>query len=91
MYERSKLRPSKSYLGVWYHTEIKKWRTQVRRNGVLRVIGHYDTEREAGLAFNSAVRAGDKSIGGLETYGFYCEAPGGVVLEISTMKIAEPV
>lgn len=76
MYERSKLRASKLYLGVWYHTELKKWRTQVRRHGILRVIGHYDTEREAGLAFNSAVRAGDKSIFLLSRINFIEEDQG---------------
>jgi catechol-2,3-dioxygenase len=29
--------------------------------------------------------------GGPPTYGFYCEAPGGVPVEVSTMNIAEPV
>jgi catechol-2,3-dioxygenase len=29
--------------------------------------------------------------GGPEAYGFYCEAPGGVLVEVSTMNIAEPV
>ena len=28
--------------------------------------------------------------GGPETYGFYYEAPGGVLVEVSTMNIAEP-
>jgi catechol-2,3-dioxygenase len=27
--------------------------------------------------------------GGPPTYGFYCEAPGGVLVEVSTMNIAE--
>ena len=28
--------------------------------------------------------------GGPPTYGFYCDAPGGVMVEVSTMNIAEP-
>jgi hypothetical protein len=27
--------------------------------------------------------------GGPATYGFYCEAPGGVLVEVSTMNVAE--
>jgi catechol-2,3-dioxygenase len=29
--------------------------------------------------------------GGPPAYGFYCEAPGGVLVEVSTMNVAEPV
>jgi catechol-2,3-dioxygenase len=28
--------------------------------------------------------------GGPPTYGFYCDAPGGVLVEVSTMNVAEP-
>lgn len=28
--------------------------------------------------------------GGPATYGFYCDAPGGVLVEVSTMNITEP-
>jgi hypothetical protein len=30
------------------------------------------------------------SITRLATYGFYCNAPGGILVEVSTMNISEP-
>jgi catechol-2,3-dioxygenase len=37
-----------------------------------------------------APKPGKLRRGGPETYGFYYEAPGGVLVEISTMNITEP-
>jgi hypothetical protein len=64
MYERTKLKPSRRYIGVWFHTELKKWRAQFKRRGKLSIIGHYLSEREAAEAFNAAVLAYDGVKGG---------------------------
>jgi catechol 2,3-dioxygenase-like lactoylglutathione lyase family enzyme len=36
-----------------------------------------------------APEPGKLNRGGPPTYGFYCDAPGGVVVEVSTMNVAE--
>jgi catechol-2,3-dioxygenase len=36
-----------------------------------------------------APKPGKLQRGGPPTYGFYCEAPGGVLVEVSTMNVAE--
>jgi hypothetical protein len=64
MYERSKLRPSKRFIGVWFHTKLKKWRAQFKRHGKPCIIGHYYSERDAAEAFNTAVLAHDGVNGG---------------------------
>ena len=38
----------------------------------------------------TAPKPGKLQRGGPPTYGFYCDAPGGVLVEVSTMNIAEP-
>jgi catechol 2,3-dioxygenase-like lactoylglutathione lyase family enzyme len=38
----------------------------------------------------TAPKPGKLQRGGPPTYGFYCDAPGGVLVEVSTMNLAEP-
>jgi catechol-2,3-dioxygenase len=51
-----------------------------------------DRMHEALSALNySAPNPSKLQRGGPPAYGFYCEAPGGVLVEVSTMNVAEPV
>jgi hypothetical protein len=37
----------------------------------------------------AAPKPGNLQRGGPPTYGFYCDAPGGVMVEVSTMNLAD--
>jgi hypothetical protein len=63
VYDKSKLRPSKRFPGVWFHTEMRMWRARYKRHGKPVIIGHYASEIEAAAAFNAAVIAHDRGGG----------------------------
>ena len=64
MYDRTLLTPSKKYLGVYWHSGLRKFRAQIKRHGTLCIVGHYSSDREAAEAFNAAVRERDGRNGG---------------------------
>lgn len=42
------------YLGVFWFKQTKKWRAQIRKNGVSNHLGLFNTETEAATAYNDA-------------------------------------
>lgn len=44
---------SSKYKGVWWNKEKKKWTAETRINNKKKHIGHFETEEEAALAYNS--------------------------------------
>ena len=39
------------YIGVTWKKQNKKWRAQIKTNGVPEHIGYFDTETEAAIAY----------------------------------------
>jgi hypothetical protein len=76
MYDKSFIKPSKKFMGVYWHDGLRKWRAQIKRSyGKTHIVGHYDSEREAAEAFNAAVRERDGFNGGflLSSINFFKE------------------
>jgi len=52
---KKKLQTSSKYVGVCYRKSSDKWHSSIRINGKKKFIGSYETEEEAGLAYNNAI------------------------------------
>ena len=47
---------SSVYKGVSWHKPMKKWRARIVIKGKTTLLGYFDSEREAGEAYNAAAR-----------------------------------
>lgn len=56
MNRRKLLGCSSIYKGVFYQKRLKKWAARYKINGVRTVIGYFDNEEGAALAYNKAVK-----------------------------------
>jgi hypothetical protein len=48
-------KPSSAYRGVKWNVNIKKWQADISANGKRKHLGYFNTEVEAGRAYNAAV------------------------------------
>ena len=48
---------SSQYLGVDWHKQKKKWRCQINDDNKRKHLGYFETEKDAGLAYNKYVSA----------------------------------
>lgn len=42
------------YKGIWYRSEIGKWRSRIKVDGKFLLLGHFDTKEDAARAYNVA-------------------------------------
>ena len=77
MYDK-RMTPELGYPGLFHVGFLQPTRQAVDRMHEALSARHYVAPKPAKL-----------QRGGPATYGFYCEAPGGVLVEVSTMNVAE--
>jgi catechol-2,3-dioxygenase len=73
-----RMTPQQGYPGLFHVGFLQSTRRGVDRIHEALSARHYVAPKPAKL-----------QRGGPATYGFYCEAPGGVLVEVSTMNVAE--
>ena len=78
MYDK-RMTPEQGYPGIFHVGFLQPTQSAVDRLHQAMVAQQYAAPNPATL-----------NRGGPPTYGFYFEAPGGVLVEVSTMNLAEP-